>query len=124
MKDLWKLNGFEISELFKKKEVSALEICEETIKHIERTNPKINAIVVDTFDEAKKTAKSMDKKLNNGETLGELAGVPVTIKVNTDQIGYASTNGLRIQKDLVAIQDSPVVQNLKKSDYKRPLARR
>ena len=116
MKDLWKLNGFEISELFKKKEVSALEICEETIKHIERTNPKINAIVVDTFDEAKKTAKSLDKKLNNGETLGELAGVPVTIKVNTDQIGYASTNGLRIQKDLVAKQDSPVVQNLKKSD--------
>ena len=80
MKDLWKLNGLEISELFKKKEVSALEICQETIKHIERTNPKINAIVVDTFDEAKKTAKSLDKKLNNGETLGELAGVPVTIR--------------------------------------------
>ena len=116
MKDLWTLNGFEISELFKKKEVSAVEICDATIKHIQRTNPKINAIVVDTFDEAKKTAKSLDKKLNNGETLGELAGVPVTIKVNTDQIGYASTNGLRIQKDLIAKQDSPVVKNLKKSD--------
>jgi len=59
-----------------------------------------NIFLSSTFDEAKKTAKSLDKKLNNGETLGELAGVPVTIKVNTDQIGYASTNGLRIQNSL------------------------
>ena len=34
MKDLWELTGFEISELFKKKEISAVEICNETIKHI------------------------------------------------------------------------------------------
>ena len=37
MKDLWALTGFEISELFKKKEISAVEICNETIKHIENT---------------------------------------------------------------------------------------
>ena len=64
MRDLWALTGFEISELFKKKEISAVEICDETIKHIENTNPKINAIVVDTFNEAKNTALSLDKKIN------------------------------------------------------------
>ncbi len=116
MKDIWALTAFEISKLFKKKEVSAVEICNETIRHIERTNPKINAIVVDTFIEAKKTALSLDKKLNRNENVGVLAGVPVTVKVNTDQIGYASTNGLRIQKDFIANQDNPVIQNLKKSD--------
>ena len=116
MNDIWKLPAFKITELFKKKEVSAVEICNETIKHIENTNPKINAIVINTFNEAKNTALSLDKKLNNKENLGQLAGVPVTVKVNTDQIGYASTNGLRIQKDLIAKKDSPVVNNLKKSD--------
>ena len=116
MRDIWKLTGFEISELFKKKEIAAVEICNELIKHIENTNPKINAIVIDTFTEAKNTALSLDKKLNNKENFGELAGVPVTVKVNTDQIGYASTNGLRIQKDLIAKKDSPVVKNLKNSD--------
>lgn len=116
MNDIWKLPAFKITELFKKKEISAVEICNETIKHIENTNPKINAIVIDTFNEAKNTALSLDKKLNNKENLGQLAGVPVTVKVNTDQIGYASTNGLRIQKDLIAKKDSPVVNNLKKSD--------
>ena len=116
MEELWKLDAFEISKLFKKKDVSAVEICQQTINHIQNTNPKINAIVVDTFEEAKKTAKLLDKKLAENENLGDLAGVPVTVKVNTDQIGYASTNGLRIQKNLVAKEDSPVVKNLKKSD--------
>jgi amidase len=116
MEELWKLDAFEISKLFKKKEVSAVEICQQTISHIQNTNPKINAIVVDTFEEARKTAQLLDKKISNNEKLGELAGVPMTVKVNTDQVGYASTNGLRIQKDLIAKQDSPVIKNLKKSD--------
>lgn len=116
MKELWKLDAFAISKLFKKREVSAVEICEQTITHIQNTNPKINAIVIDTFEEAKKTAHLLDQKLSHNENLGELAGVPVTVKVNTDQIGYANTNGLRIQKDLIAKQDSPVIKNLKKSD--------
>ena len=116
MEELWKLDAFEISKLFKKKEVSAVEICQQTINHIQNTNPKINAIVADTFEEARKTAQLLDEKLAKNQNLGDLAGVPVTVKVNTDQIGYASTNGLRIQKNLVAKEDSPVVKNLKKSD--------
>jgi amidase len=41
--------------------------------------------------------------------------VPVTIKVNADQAGYVTTNGLRLQKDLVAQHDSPVVANLRRA---------
>ncbi len=116
MKDFWKINGYEISALLNKKEVSATEICNNLIEHIEKINPKINAIVVETFEDAKKQAKIIDKKIKDGENIGTLAGVPTTIKVNTDQIGYPSTNGLRIQKDLVAKKDSPVVKNLRNSD--------
>ena len=116
MNELWTLSAAEISKLFKTKEVSALEICNTTIQHIEEINPKINAIVIDTFLEARETASKLDKKLKDNENLGLLSAVPVTVKVNTDQIGYASTNGLRIQKDLIANKDSPVVKNLKDSD--------
>ena len=116
MKDLWKINGYEISDLLNKKEVSAVEICSNLIDHIEKINPKINAIVVETFEDAKKQAEILDKKINQGDYIGLLAGVPTTIKVNTDQIGYPSTNGLQIQKDLIAKKDSPVVKNLRNSD--------
>ena len=41
MNELWTLSAAEISKLFKTKEVSALEICNSTIQHIEEINPKI-----------------------------------------------------------------------------------
>ena len=116
MKDFWKINGYELSDLLIRKKVSATEICNNLIEHIEKINPKINAIVVETFEDAKKQAKIIDKKIKEGENIGTLAGVPTTIKVNTDQMGYPSTNGLRIQKDLIAKKDSPVVKNLRNSD--------
>ena len=116
MNEIWSLDAKTVSKLFKKKEVSAIEIYNETLKRVEKINPSINAIVVDTFEYAKEVAQKLDKKLKEGKPLGKLAGVPVTVKVNTDQIGFASTNGLRIQKNLLAKKDSPVVDNLKKAD--------
>ena len=116
MMELWSLHAHQISKLFRNKEISATDICNSLINHIEEINPKINAIVVKTYEDAKKQAKILDKKVKNGDTLGLLAGVPITIKVNTDQNGYPSTNGLRIQKDLIAKKDSPVVKNLRNSD--------
>ncbi|WP_376100259.1 amidase family protein [Roseomonas sp. CCTCC AB2023176] len=50
-----------------------------------------------------------------GDDPGPLAGVPVTTKVNVDQAGYPTTNGLRLQKDNVAKADNPVVANLKRA---------
>ena len=116
MTELWSLHAHQISKLFRNKEISATDICNSLINHIEQINPKINAIVVKTYEDAKKQAKILDKKVKNVDTLGLLAGVPITIKVNTDQNGYPSTNGLRIQKDLIAKKDSPVVKNLRNSD--------
>src|SRR5436190_1176041 len=49
------------------------------------------------------------------EAPGPLAGVPVTVKVNIDQTGFATPNGVTLQKDLVATSNSPVVDNLLKA---------
>jgi amidase len=46
---------------------------------------------------------------------GPLAGVPVTVKVNIDQAGFATTNGLKMQRDVIAKENSPVVDNLRKA---------
>jgi len=64
LKNLWKLNGYEITDLLNKKEVSANEIWVDLIEHIEKINPKINAIVIETFEDAKKQAKILDKKID------------------------------------------------------------
>ena len=46
---------------------------------------------------------------------GPLAGVPVTVKVNIDQEGFATTNGLKLQRDVIAKANNPVVDNLRKA---------
>ncbi len=48
-----------------------------------------------------------------GEDAGPLAGVPVTVKVNIDQEGFATTNGLKLQRDVIARSNSPVIDNLR-----------
>ena len=60
-------------------------------------------------------AAVVDAKIARGEDAGVLAGVPVTVKVNIDQQGFATTNGLKIQKDAIAKSNSPVIDNLRKS---------
>jgi amidase len=49
------------------------------------------------------------------EDPGPMAGVPWTTKVNVDQAGLATTNGLKLQKGNVAAHDSPVVSNIRKA---------
>jgi len=57
-----------MNNLLKIREVSATEICDSLINHIEEINPKINAIVVKTYEDAKQQAKVLDRKIkeNNG----------------------------------------------------------
>ena len=112
---LWQLTATEIIKKIKNKEISVRESVDSAINRSEEVNPNINAVVASMGSAALERADSLDQKIKNGEDIGILGGVPVTVKVNVDQIGYATTNGLKIQKDLVAKQNNPVISNLEKS---------
>jgi amidase len=53
--------------------------------------------------------------LKNNAPVGPLHGVPVTIKLNVDVKGEATTNGVVANRNLVAPEDSAVVANLRKA---------
>src|SRR5204862_7098374 len=50
-----------------------------------------------------------------GEDVGALGAVPITVKVNIDQIGFATTNGLKLNREAIAKTNSPVIDNLYKA---------
>ena len=113
--ELWEETAQRIAFKIKRREVSVEEVTQSALDRLAQVNPSINA-VVDCFDqEALKEARKIDVKLNAGEAVGVLGGVPVTIKVNADQIGRATTNGVRLQKDQIAQEDNPVVANLRRA---------
>ncbi|WP_315762847.1 MULTISPECIES: amidase family protein [unclassified Bradyrhizobium] len=115
MTDLWRLSAADLAALIKSKQVSAKEAATSALARLGAVNPKINAVIDHRPEQVLRQAESIDAALSRGEDPGPLAGVPVTIKVNVDQAGFATTNGLKLQKDAIAKSNNPVVENLVKA---------
>ncbi|WP_298430101.1 amidase family protein [Ottowia sp.] len=110
--ELWRLSAAQTATLVQGRAVSATEVAQAALARVAAVNPRINAIVDCQPEQVLARAAAIDAALARGEPVGPLAGVPVTIKVNVDQAGHATTNGLRLQKDLIATEDAPMVRGL------------
>ncbi|MCA0871085.1 amidase family protein [Seohaeicola saemankumensis] len=113
MAELWQQTASDIAQAVRDRTVSATEVTQNHLDRLNAVNPEINAVVQDCSAQALKAAADLDARIARGEDPGPLAGVPVTIKVNVDQAGFATTNGLKLAADTVAQADSPVVANLR-----------
>ena len=98
MSEIYQWSARQISEAVKHKQIKAREVTEAALARLSTVNPLINAVVAEMPQQALQAADLTDQKLARGEDPGLLAGVPVTVKVNIDQAGFATTNGLRIQR--------------------------
>jgi amidase len=115
MQDLWRLSAAELASLIKSRKVSAKEAAEAGLARLDAVNPKINAVVDHRPEDVLAQASAVDAAIGHGEDAGPLGGVPVTVKVNIDQEGFATTNGLKLQRAAIAKSNSPVIDNLRKS---------
>ncbi len=115
MSDLWRQSASDIAQLVKNGDVSAVEVTQSALARLGKVNPAVNAVVTEMPEQALSEAKRIDETIAKGNSAGILGGVPITVKVNVDQAGHATTNGLRLQRDLIATTDNPVVSNLRKA---------
>ena len=115
MQDLWRLSAAEMASLIRSKKVSAKEAATAALARLDAVNPKINAVVDHRPEDVLAQAAVVDAAIGRGEDAGPLGGVPVTVKVNIDQEGFATTNGLKLQRDAIAKSNNPVIDNLRKS---------
>lgn len=113
--ELWQLSACDLAQGIREKQFSSEEVMSSVISRIDAHNPRLNAIVEDYREEAMIAAKEADRAVSSGEEVGELHGVPVTIKTNVDVVGKPTPNGLPAFADSIAPADTPVVSNLKKS---------
>lgn len=115
MTEMWGWTASETVAAIAARKVSAREVAQSALARLDAVNPRLNAVVQTMPEQALAAADAVDAALARGEAPGLLAGVPVTIKVNVDQAGFATTNGLRAQAGHRATEDNPVVANLKKA---------
>jgi len=113
--ELWRLSAVELARHIASREISCRDAVASCLARLEDVNPRINAVTEVLADEAMRAAAEADAALACGQPVGPLHGVPVTIKVNVDQAGCATTNGVGAYRETLATEDSPVVANLRKA---------
>ena len=95
---------------------SAWEVTRAALEYIERSEPRINAFVHLAPDVALANASALDAKRARGEDLGELGGVPISIKDLYHVVDMPTSFGSPIFAGQVAKQDSLPVARLRSAN--------
>lgn len=106
-----KLNKLTLKETvdgLRQKKFSSTEIVSDCFDAIEALEPKLNAFVTITKDQALKEAEAADVSL-------PLGGVPIAIKDNYCTLGIKTTASSKVLENYVAQYDATVVEKLKKA---------
>jgi len=113
--EIYWMSAVALSEAVRRRELSPVEILDSILERIEECNPKINAIV--TLDEggARKSAKDAERKVERGEKIGPLHGIPVTIKDLIFTQGMRTTFGSKLFECYVPDEDAVTVARLKEA---------
>src|SRR5438105_10710056 len=81
--ELWQLEATELARLIRVGQASSREAVAACLARMDAVNDKLNAVVRRMDEEALVAADAADAARAQGNALGPLHGVPVTIKVNT-----------------------------------------
>jgi amidase len=78
-----------------KKKVSAAELLKAALVRHEQTHKRLNAVVTVDLERALQHARALDEMRAKKETLGLLAGLPMTVKDTFDVVGMPASSGLK-----------------------------
>ena len=115
MSEIWQMTATALAAAIRARDISAREAAQAALSRLHAVNPAINAVVDFREDDVLAQAGAVDAAIARGDDAGILAGVPVTVKINIDQKGYATTGGTKLQAKLIAETDNPVVANLRRA---------
>ena len=113
MEELLKKSATEQRKALLNKEISAVELVEQSYKRIDSIDSKIGAFNSLCKEQAILTAKEVDKKISDGDSLPVLAGIPLALKDNINLKDTKTTASSKILKDFVSPYDATVVKKLK-----------
>ena len=97
------------------KETTAVAVLDQCLERIRAENPRLNAFILVTADEARRQARRADEELAAGEDRGPLHGVPISIKDLFDVIDTPTTAASRVRDGHVASSDATVITRLRRA---------
>lgn len=114
--DLVMMDATGLANAIHTRQASCVEVMTAYLDHIEKLNPKVNAIVaLQDRGELLAQARERDAQLTRGESMGPLHGFPHAVKDLQAVKGIRTTMGSPILKDFVPTADSLMVARLRKA---------
>lgn len=113
---LEELTIHELREKIINKEITVKEVVENIYKKIEEKEPKIDAYITLTKEQAILRAEELQNKLDLGEKLGKLFGIPVAIKDNISTKDTLTTCASKILENFVPVYNATVVEKILAED--------
>lgn len=111
--ELYSLTLSEIAKKIKEKEVSIKEVLDSVFARIDKVEGKVEAYITLTREEAYKRAEDLQKRIDAGEDIGILGGVPIAIKDNICTKGIKTTCASKMLENFIPIYDATVIEKLK-----------
>ena len=96
---MFKESALQLSAAIKGKEIGVCEAVSAYIDLIEEKDRGLNAFITVAKENALKRAHEIQSRIDNGETLSPLAGVPIALKDNISTIGIETTCASKMHKD-------------------------
>ena len=109
------MEATEIAEKVSSGEISARTVVEQHIEIINEIESDVNDFNLVTAEKALIDADEIDSKIASGETLGPLAGVPISIKDNLCTRGIETTCSSKILEGWKPPYDATVIEKLKEA---------
>jgi len=110
------LTSLQLKEKILSRELRVGDLIKDLFERIHNIEPNINAYLLLSEKEALQKADFLDKKIENNESTGLLAGIPLAIKDNICTNNLHTTCASKILENFIPPYDSFVVKRLKEED--------
>jgi len=92
--------------------VTSVDLVNACLARIDVYNPKINAFITVTREQALARARALDAEQRAGKVRGPLHGIPIALKDNIDTAGVRTTAASAVFDDRVPTDDAEVTRRL------------
>ena len=114
--EIYEMTALQVAEKIRKKEITAVDAVESVAKAVEEKDKTYNCYASFDVDSATRQAKRVQAKIDNGESVSPLAGVPVGIKDNICEKGKLTSCSSKILYNFKPPYNATVINKLLAAD--------
>jgi len=115
MPDIKSLTAADLLRLYRKRELSPVEVTRDQLDRIEKFQPVLNAFIIVDRDGALKAAQASEARWQKGEPVGSVDGLGATVKDNIWLKDFPSRRGSLTIDPSAMKADAPAVARLREA---------